>query len=137
MLRKAQLVEKIVRDQARNQHIQVTDYVNVGNHLHLVIKIYAKGSETSACFSRFIRASTGLIARKLLGAERGAMKLNGEEKFWPTRPYTRVLSNAKQDYVNLHNYLTLNMLEAIGFDRSAWELKQALAQAGPPSFSVG
>ena len=39
MLLKAKQVEKIVRDQAAKQHIKVCDYANVGNHLHLLIRI--------------------------------------------------------------------------------------------------
>ncbi len=129
MLRKVKAIENIVRTQAKKQHIQISDFVNVGNHLHMVIKIYARGSERNLSFARFMRATSGLIARTVLGAERGAGKLKSTEQFWPTRPYTRVLSRAKADYQNLHHYLTLNVLEATGFDRSAWEL---LRQNAPP-----
>ena len=39
MLFKEQQVEKIVRHHAAKQHIKVHDYANVGNHLHLLIRI--------------------------------------------------------------------------------------------------
>jgi REP element-mobilizing transposase RayT len=140
MLRKARIIEKLVREHAKKQHIKITDYVNVGNHLHLVIEIYPRGDGGRECFKRFIRSTSGLIARRVLSAERGAAKLATGEKFWPARPYTRVLSQTKSDYANLHNYITINMLEAIGFDRSTYEqtptatssARYSSAQAAPP-----
>ncbi len=127
MLRRARSVETLVRSQAAKNHIEITDFVNVGNHLHLVIRIRPRGDSGRQCFKRFMRAASGLIARKVLGAERGVAKLQAGEKFWPSRPYTRVLSATKSDYLNLHHYFTLNMLEAIGFDRGAFDARVEVA----------
>ncbi len=79
MLKRARGVESMVRSQAKNQDIEIVDYVNVGNHMHMVIKIYARGAERNRSFARFMRASSGLIARTLLGAERGSAKLRSTE----------------------------------------------------------
>jgi len=129
MLHKAKQVEKIVRDQAAKQHIKVCDYANVGNHLHMLIQIKPSGKATNECFAKFTRAITGLIARLVLGAQRGAAKLKEGQSFWPSRPYTRVMSKTRTDYANIRAYFTLNLFESIGVDRKVFGKKAH--QIGP------
>jgi hypothetical protein len=62
-------VNACVRKQAKAAGIRLYHFVNVGNHLHLVLRINDRRR-----FRVFIRAITGLIARQVLGAERGPAK---------------------------------------------------------------
>lgn len=102
--RNAAAVERIVRKHAGQSGVRVYHYVNVGNHLHLVIRL---GRQTS--YRRFIRSITGLIARQVLRAERGRAR---GLKFWQARPFTRIVSWGR-DYVRLRGYMEKNRTEAL------------------------
>jgi len=117
LLKRSKWVEATVREQAKKQHIKVFDFANMGNHLHILIKIMPRGRATNEAFAGFTRALAGLIARKILDAQRGAPVLEQGQAFWPSRPYTRVLSNTREDYRSTRAYFTLNLFEAIGFER--------------------
>ena len=108
-LNRADGIAAVIELQARRFGIRVYDLANAGNHLHLVIKVPSRRA-----FRGFLRAVTGLIARKVLGAERGSAWKG--TKFWDARPFTRIVAWGR-DYTQLRNYLFLNRVEAIGFDR--------------------
>ena len=99
----ARKIEAVIRTQAEFWGLKVYHYVNVGNHLHLVIKLNTRRS-----FNPFIRAITGLIARHVLNAERGSSK---DVQFWVARPFTRIISWGK-DYLNISKYMTKNKDQA-------------------------
>ena len=96
-------IESVILSQAKCWGIKIYHYVNVGNHLHLVIKLNNRRS-----FNPFIRAITGLIARHVLNAERGSSK---NVQFWVTRPFTRIISWGK-DYLNINKYMKKNKGQA-------------------------
>ena len=89
-------IESVILSQAKFWGVKIYHYVNVGNHLHLVIKLNKRRS-----FSPFIRTITGLIARHVLNAERGSAK---KVQFWVARPFTRIISSGK-DYLNINKYM--------------------------------
>ena len=99
----AKKIEAVIRSQAKFWGLKVYHYVNVGNHLHLVIKLNNRRS-----FNPFIRAITGLIARHVLNAERGSAK---EVQFWVARPFTRIINWGK-DYLNINKYMQKNKGQA-------------------------
>lgn len=99
----AKKIESVILSQAKGWGIKIYHYVNVGNHLHLVIKLNNRRS-----FNPFIRAITGLIARHVLNAERGSSK---EIQFWVARPFTRIISWGK-DYLNINKYMNKNKGQA-------------------------
>lgn len=118
MLRKrnASRIEAIIRSQARLKGLRVYHFVNVGNHLHLVLRVDHRSLQTGRrAYRAFIRAVTGLIARHVLGAERGAAQ---GAKFWQARPFTRIVTWGR-DYLGLSGYMLKNQLEAIGFVKSS------------------
>ena len=96
-------IEFVILAQAKCWGIKIYHYVNVGNHLHLVIKLNNRRS-----FNLFIRAITGLIARHVLNAERGSAK---EVQFWAARPFTRIISWGR-DYLNINKYMKKNKGQA-------------------------
>ena len=85
---------------------------NVGNHLHLHIKLSHRYSYTP-----FIRAVTAAIAMAVTGASRWrplAELCDG--RFWDFRPFTRVVTGFK-DHLGLKKYIELNQLEGAGLNR--------------------
>ena len=106
---RAALIEDKVRANAKKFGIQIYQYANVGNHIHLLIRAtYRRG------FIYFLRAISGIIARIALGAQRGKGKLDQEAQFWDQRPWTRILTWMK-DFLNVKKYVAQNFNEAMGF----------------------
>ena len=110
MLRKenASKVDRIIRSQAKICEIKIYQLVNVGNHLHLVIKL-----RDHKLFARFIRAITGVIARHVLKRQRGSEKPSlkpaseNRKQFWVARPFTRLIAWGR-DYNFVKNYMKKN-----------------------------
>lgn len=130
----AERIDRILRHQAKACGVKIYHLVNVGNHLHLVVRI-----QSGKLFRRFIRLVTGLIARHMMQAERGRgrkhLKLAGmtEQKptnspqdmptkkvksFWIARPFTRLISWGK-DYKYVSSYMEKNRRQA-KFSFVAW-----------------
>lgn len=105
-LRKNREIQQIINAQGKNLGVKVYKLANAGNHLHLLILPHSRRA-----FHRFIRAISGLIARAVLGVERGKSK---GLKFWDKRPFTQIVEWGRQ-YRNTCKYLMQNTLEALGF----------------------
>jgi len=104
--RYARQIRSMIDRSARATGIKIYRYANSGNHLHLIVM-----ASSRTAFKRFIRTISGLIARLILGAERGkAMGI----QFWDARPFTRILEWGR-DYRQVCAYLLQNTLEAFGF----------------------
>jgi hypothetical protein len=102
-------IERIIRTQAQVFGVRLYHFVNVGNHLHLVLRLppLAYSSSRTAFFS-FVRAVTGLIARHVVQAERSRPK---SVRFWTARPFTRLLSWGR-DFTSVSRYMEKNRSEA-------------------------
>ncbi|OFZ18765.1 MAG: hypothetical protein A2Z20_01400 [Bdellovibrionales bacterium RBG_16_40_8] len=117
-------IDSIISKQAKLSGITIYQLVNVGNHLHLVIRI------TNLFFyDRFIRATTGIIARHVTKQQRrnGLKFLSqtelkartraqsqspvGAERFWDARPFTRLIAWGR-DYQHIKNYMDKNKSQA-------------------------
>lgn len=105
-LRFSNRVETILRRQAKLHGVKIYRFANAGNHLHLIVLPLSR-----AAFNGFIRSVSGLLARLILGAERGSAK---NQKFWDKRPFTRVVEWGREFRV-VSRYLMQNTLEALGF----------------------
>jgi hypothetical protein len=99
-------IQQIVNKQGKRFGVKVYRFANGGNHLHMVILPMSRRA-----FNAFIRAITGLIARLVLGVQRGNPK---GLLFWEKRPFTRIVEWG-QDYKRVCKYLLQNTLEALGF----------------------
>lgn len=99
----ANKIAKLIECTAKTHRIRLYHFVNVGNHLHLVIKLNHQND-----FTPFIRALSGLIARLVLKAERGAAK---NIQFWLARPFTRIIAWGA-DYKNVRLYMQKNIKQA-------------------------
>jgi len=67
LLRHGRKVEKILADEAARVGGKLHDLANSGNHLHLVVQL-----PSQKAMRRFMRASSGLVARTVLGAYKGS-----------------------------------------------------------------
>lgn len=105
-----QKVNQIVRAQAAAWGIRIYNYANVGNHIHILLRPSSRRR-----FMAFIRSISGLIARAVLGAERGRAR---GIRFWQARPFTRIVKWGK-DYVIAKQYVDINGKEALGFWRGS------------------
>ncbi len=117
-LKRAREVEKLVKSQAAKVGIRIYDFANAGNHLHMVVRVSSR-----RIYRSFVRAVTGLLARRTLGRERGVARAEVASankapptRFWDARPFSRVVTWGR-DYAQLKNYLCLNRIEAVGFGR--------------------
>jgi REP element-mobilizing transposase RayT len=104
-------IDKIIRTHAKLCRIRIYHLVNVGNHLHLVIKLDDRKE-----FSKFIKTITGLIARHVLKAQRGpAVELSTaarkKTQFWVARPFTRLIAWGR-DYGHIKRYMKKNINDA-------------------------
>lgn len=127
-----------VEKTARKYGVTIYQYANVGNHLHILMKISRRSR-----WSAFIRELTGRIAQLVseiledfvanLGAKasnrlgkasdkaavRGTKKakLSVDESFWLHRPFTRVVRGWRKAFQIAKEYVQLNQLEADGMIR--------------------
>lgn len=98
------VVNEIVFEAAEKHGITIYKYANVGNHLHMVIKLASLRSW--AAFIRELTGRIGLVMRLKMG-------LSG--KFWKYRPHTRIVQSWKKMFRVALDYVELNILEAEGF----------------------
>jgi hypothetical protein len=82
------------------------EYANVGNHLHLLIKL-----PHIRAWKAFIREVTGRIA---LFARRSGGRQKRVQPFWRHRPFTRIVRGWKKAYRLAKDYVVLNQLEGEG-----------------------
>lgn len=106
LLKHAQGIQEVVRWQAKKFGVRVYRFANAGNHLHMIILPSSRSG-----FNSFVRSLSGIIARMVLGAERGSAK---NIQFWDQRPFTRILEWGRE-YQGVVRYLVQNSLEALGF----------------------
>lgn len=96
------MIQRVLKDKAKKFGVGIADQANVGNHLHLKIRIASRES-----FQKFLKSVTNLIARKVTGARKG--KPFG--RFWQGLAFTRVLMSYTEE-LNLRGYIMANRLEA-------------------------
>jgi hypothetical protein len=113
--------ERVIRNtllkQGRRHGVKVYRVANAGNHLHLLVRFTKRRG-----LQNFLRGSCGLIARKVMGTERGRAQRTSADKsaqpkkqsFWSQRPFTRIVSWGR-DFDSVLSYVKLNSLEALGF----------------------
>ena len=96
-------VDHIVYKTAEKYGIRIYQYANVGNHLHILIKV-----SKLKLWPAFIRELTGRIGSLL------KTTLNLAKKFWKYRPHTRIVRGWQKAYKTAKLYVHMNFLEAEG-----------------------
>lgn len=102
LLRHERVVDALLRRQARRHHVRIQHYVNVGNHLHIKLRVYSRES-----FAAFLKSFSALLARRVTGARRG----RALGSFWDGLAFTRVLYHRIEEKFLAH-YFTANSIEA-------------------------
>jgi hypothetical protein len=69
LLKYERVIRNMLLKQGRRHGVKVYRVANAGNHLHLLVRFTKRRG-----LQNFLRGSCGLIARKVLGAERGRAK---------------------------------------------------------------
>lgn len=100
-LKNKPLVESIIADKAKRFGVRVAEIANVGNHLHIRIRVKSREG-----FQKFLKSITCLIARKVTGARKG--KKFG--RFWQGLAFTRVLTSAFEE-LQLRGYIEANRVQ--------------------------
>lgn len=101
-------LEKILRKFSERYAVKILSLANVGNHLHLQIKLRSRHT-----YRPFIRAITAAIAMAVTGVSR---RRKADGRFWDYRPFTRVVKSWR-GYLQLRDYLKINQLEGAGTAR--------------------
>ena len=99
-------VNDLVGKVCKKHGVTIYRYSNVGNHIHVVMKIPGRPR-----WSAFIRELTGRISQLVQG-------IKGREKgvrFWAQRPFTRIVRGWRGAFKLACQYVELNQLEAEGF----------------------
>ena len=121
-------IRALVERQARAKGVKLYRYANSGNHLHIIVL-----PRSREALHAFTRAISGLIARIVLGAEKGRAR---NLRFWDARPFTRLLEWGR-DYKRACAYVLQNKLEALGFVPYRTRLNRrtrtdAITRSAPP-----
>lgn len=119
-------VKELVETISNKFHVRVVRYANVGNHLHLVIRLPGRSAVARSHYGNWIRVLTSRIAKEVGGAKRGE-PLKDERgkrtKFWDSIPFTRVI-HGRRGWQVMTRYVLTNEIEAQGINR---ELAEVLA----------
>ena len=84
--------------------MEIRDYVNVGNHLHLLVKCNHR-----VYLSRFLKSLTGLLPRKIFNCEKGHPL---GFTFWDGRPFTKIVAEGFKPFQIIRKY----------FDKNRWQV---------------
>ena len=98
-------VNAIVQTTARRYGFKIYSYVNVGNHIHLLLRMSKR-----ARWAAFIRDLCGQIALFV----RRSLRAGFDHGVWVGRPFTRVVRGWRRAFQIAKSYLHLNQLEADG-----------------------
>lgn len=108
-LRHRGLIHSILQKFADKFGIHVYEFANVGNHLHIHMKL-----GTRQTWRPFIRAVTAAIAVKI---GRKSRWNKSSKRFWDRRPFTRV-AVGRRAFKTLSEYVRVNLLEGFGVSRA-------------------
>jgi hypothetical protein len=97
-------VNASVRQTAKKHGIRIYEYANVGNQMHLLLKL-----SSIPGWRAFIRELTGRISQIVQGThkEKGF-------KYFSQRPFTRIIRGWRRAYKVAKDYVLLNHLKGEG-----------------------
>lgn len=111
-LRFSREIAHILARQASRHQIRLQQVANAGNHIHLLLEAPSRNH-----LSAFLRAVSGRIAQKVLGAQTYQANSDEPRSFWDARPFSRIVSRGC-DHRNVARYLGMNSTEMTGLSRS-------------------
>jgi hypothetical protein len=95
---------------ARRWGVRLYRYANVGNHIHLLVKVPSR-----AVWRRFLRELAGGIPIIVTGSRKGMPlpKNEAQRGFWDTLAFTRIVHFGR-DFEGMGRYLIKNLFEGAG-----------------------
>ena len=113
------LINSILKERSKKFFVEILDFVNMGNHLHL--KVRFKDRER---FQNFLRTFAALLARKITGAHRSNSFKKTHGKFWDGMVFTRIITS-KLEELGLKVYFEGNHREReLGYSEREFYLKR-------------
>lgn len=112
-------VDQLVRGLSKQFGVTLLKYVNVGNHIHLVVKLPGSTMTARRQYKTWIRLLTSRIAFEIGGAKKGQPLLdeNGARaKFWDALPFSRVIYG-RRGWSVMDRYVLKNELQAQGHSK--------------------
>ncbi|MGK5083874.1 transposase [Bdellovibrionota bacterium FG-1] len=108
--RHCNLIEEFARQLAKHWGVRLYRYANVGNHIHLLIRVPSR-----AVWKRFLREFAGGIALIVTGAKKGAALARNKtgRGFWDHLAFSRIVQFGR-DFEGMGRYLIKNLFEASG-----------------------
>lgn len=109
-------VAKLVDVISRRCAVKIVKYANVGNHLHMVVKLHGSPMTSRRHYRKWIRLLTSRIAFEIGGAKKGEpfRDDNGQRaKFWDAIPFSRVI-HGRRGWKMISRYVVKNEIEASG-----------------------
>ena len=103
--RNVKMINRLVRNLSKRCDIEIKEYANVGNHLHLLIKASHRNF-----MIKYLRTLAALIPRKLLNCEKGR-ELGFA--FWDSRPFSRIVADGKKSFLAIKHYIEKNKRQAM------------------------
>ena len=127
-----QFISALLKSKSRKFFIEIKDWVNMGNHLHL--KVICKDTHK---MGQFLKSVSSLIARHITKARKG----HRFGKFWDGLVYTRIILT-KFEELGLRGYFEANHREREygysereayrkRFNQFLYRLKKTKAREGP------
>jgi len=123
-LRKERELLKVARGLGAKLNVRINDIVVMSNHIHLLLLVKSRRG-----FASFLRAYSGIIARKILGAEKA--RPAALRKLFKGRPFSRIVAAGRKSWRLISRYFELNRLEKLGFSK-ALSRELSLAAKLPP-----
>ncbi len=96
------LVQRLLTERKKKFFVEVLDFVNMGNHLHLKVRFKDRKR-----FQNFLRTFAAILARKITGAHRSNSFKKTHGKFWDGMVFTRILAS-KLEELGLKGYFEGN-----------------------------
>lgn len=96
------LVHSLLKERSKKFFVEILDFVNMGNHLHLKVRFKDRKR-----FQNFLRTFAAILARKITGAHRGNSFKKDQGKFWDGLVFTRILIS-KFEELGLKGYFEGN-----------------------------
>ncbi len=112
-------VNSLVMTISKRYRVRLQKYVNVGNHLHLVVKLSGSPMAARRQFKSWIRLLTARLAFEIGGSKKGHpfKDENGQRvKFWDAIPFSRVVHGLR-GWKDMDRYALKNQLESQGLPK--------------------
>jgi REP element-mobilizing transposase RayT len=107
-------IAQIVSRFARKNGVKILSLANVGNHLHIHLKLSSRFT-----YPAFIRAITSAITMTVTGCNKHEpLKKKASDRFWDHRPFTRVIVGGYKALAYMRDYMLINQLEGLGVNQS-------------------